>query len=238
MPSSSALLAAGALAACALGADAFSAPPLAPSAARAGKLGGAAGVCMAAKEGLGQKLASALIAGSLVLGSVAPAADAAFNFPPIDKSDKTRCSFKSSAIGQSNAARDKLYDLRECQMDGQDAKGFDIAGAIMIRGKFAKVDFKDAVMSKVYGDEANFDGAKFNNAIMDRSSYKGASFKGAVLANAVLSGTNFQGADLTDADFSDAYMGDFDNKNLCKNPTLTGTNPTTGNDSRMSAACR
>jgi len=31
-----------------------------------------------------------------------------------------------------------------------------------------------------------------------------------------------------DSDFTDAYMGDFDNKNLCKNPTLTGENPITG----------
>lgn len=27
-----------------------------------------------------------------------------------------RCMFKSSAMGQANAARDKLYDLRECDM--------------------------------------------------------------------------------------------------------------------------
>ena len=38
----------------------------------------------------------------------------------------------------------------------------------------------------------------------------------------MLSGSDFTGADLTDTDFSDAYMGDFDNRNLCKNPTLTG----------------
>ncbi len=28
----------------------------------------------------------------------------------------SRCVFKSSAMGQANAARDKLYDLRECDM--------------------------------------------------------------------------------------------------------------------------
>ena len=48
----------------------------------------------------------------------------------------------------------------------------------------------------------------------------------------MLSGSSFEGADLTDADFSDSYMGDFDQRNLCKNPTLKGTNPKTGNDSR------
>lgn len=35
-----------------------------------------------------------------------------------------------------------------------------------------------------------------------------------------------------------AYMGDFDQKNLCKNPTLKGTNPVTNADTRLSAGCR
>ncbi len=49
-----------------------------------------------------------------------------------------------------------------------------------------------------------------------------------VLANTVLSGSTFAEADLTDTDFSDAYMGDFDQRNICKNPTLKGKNPVTG----------
>eukprot|EP00802_Teleaulax_amphioxeia_P024817 Tamp_25566.p1 GENE.Tamp_25566~~Tamp_25566.p1 ORF type:complete len:241 (-),score=54.19 Tamp_25566:214-936(-) len=165
-------------------------------------------------------------------------ADAGFQLPPIDKTDKSRCQFKNSAMGQSNAAKDKLYDLRQCDMEDQDAKGFDIAGAIMLEGNFAGVNFKEVTMSKVLAQKANFDGADFSNAVMDRGTYKGSSFKGAVLQNAVLSGSDFTGADLTDSDFSDAYMGDFDNRNLCKNPTLKGTNPTTGADTRASAACK
>jgi uncharacterized protein YjbI with pentapeptide repeats len=46
-----------------------------------------------------------------------------------------------------------------------------------------------------------------------------------VFANAVLSGTSFKGANLADTDFTDAYLGPFDLKNLCLNPTLAGTNP-------------
>ena len=40
--------------------------------------------------------------------------------------------------------------------------------------------------------------------------------------------SSFEGADLTDADLSDAYLGDFELKAICKNPTLQGTNPVTG----------
>ena len=58
---------------------------------------------------------SAAMAGSLLLPMTA---DAGFQLPPIDKNEKNRCEFKNSAMGQSNAAKDKLYDLRECDMSG------------------------------------------------------------------------------------------------------------------------
>ncbi len=47
-----------------------------------------------------------------------------------------------------------------------------------------------------------------------------------------------EGADVENADFTDAYIGDFDIRNLCKNPTLKGENPTTGADTRLSANCK
>jgi len=52
-----------------------------------------------------------------------------------------------------------------------------------------------------------------------------------------LTGTTFEGADLENADFTDAYIGSFDLRNLCKNPTLKGENPTTGADTKFSAGC-
>jgi hypothetical protein len=52
-----------------------------------------------------------------------------FKFPPIDMSDKSRCVLKGgSSMGQANAARDKLYDLRQCKLSGANAAGFDLAG--------------------------------------------------------------------------------------------------------------
>ena len=52
-------------------------------------------------------------------------------------------------MGQANAARDSLYDLRECQMSSQSATSFDISGALMAYGDFSKVDFREAQLSKV-----------------------------------------------------------------------------------------
>ena len=52
-----------------------------------------------------------------------------FKFPPIDYADVNRCVLKGgSSMGQANAARDKLYDLRQCQLSGVDATGYDLSG--------------------------------------------------------------------------------------------------------------
>lgn len=58
--------------------------------------------------------------------------------------------------------------------------------------------------------------------MVDRVDFEGASLKGAIFSNTVLTSTSFQGADVAGADFTEAYLGDFDLKKLCKNPTLTG----------------
>jgi len=70
------------------------------------------------------------------------------------------------------------------------------------------------------------------------SSSLGCTLQGSIFSNAVLSGTSFAGADLTDSDFTDTYMGEFDLKNLCKNPTLSGTNPKTQAPTKESAGCK
>jgi len=78
-------------------------------------------------------LATAGIAATLLL--TAPTASWAdgqtkdFKFPPIDFSDKNRCVLKSSSMGQANAARDSLFDLRQCQLQGVKAVGYDLSGA-------------------------------------------------------------------------------------------------------------
>ena len=141
-------------------------------------------------------------------------------------------------MGQANAARDSLYDLRECEMTSTNAAGFDISGALLADGDFSKTDFKETQFSKVYGPGAKFDESDFTNGVIDRAYFKGASFRGALFNNAVLSGSSFDEADLTDADFTDAYLGEFDQKRLCKNPKLTGENPKTGAPTRASAGCR
>jgi uncharacterized protein YjbI with pentapeptide repeats len=144
----------------------------------------------------------------------------------------------SSAIGQANAARDSLYDLRQCVMDKDSAGGFDISGALLAEGSFKGTNFKDAQLSKVYAENANFDNADFTNAVVDRAYFRGSSFKNGLFVNTVLTSTSFEDANLENTDFSGSYLGQFDAKRLCQNPTLQGTNPVTGADSKESAGCQ
>ena len=188
------------------------------------------------------RFAEGIVAACLLwpaLGPLAPAValEQQYKLPPIDRADPNRCKLQSSTIGQANAARDKLYDLRECDLKGQDAVGKDQSGMIASEADFSGVSFKDGQISKAYARNSKFVGCDFTNAVVDRVSFDGSDMKKAIFTNAVLSGTTFAGADLKDTDFSDAYLGPFDLKNLCNNPTLAGTNPTTGNDSRESAGC-
>jgi uncharacterized protein YjbI with pentapeptide repeats len=92
-----------------------------------------------------------------------------YKLPPIDYKDLNRCVFTSSNMGQANAvpsctiitcifnkyhnvryskARDKLYDLRECDLRGQSAAGKDLSGVIGGDADFSKVDFKETQLSK------------------------------------------------------------------------------------------
>ena len=161
-----------------------------------------------------------------------------YRFPPVDLTNlKSRCVFSSSAMGQANAARDSLYDLRQCPMSGKNAAGFDISGAIMTDGDFSNTNFKEAQLSKAFASGAKFDDCDFSAAVIDRAYFKDASFRGAIFNNAVLSASTFEGADLENTDFTDAYIGQFDAKKICKNPTLKGENPKTGAPTKESLGC-
>eukprot|EP00527_Entomoneis_sp_CCMP2396_P000380 CAMPEP_0198142202 /NCGR_PEP_ID=MMETSP1443-20131203/5066_1 /TAXON_ID=186043 /ORGANISM="Entomoneis sp., Strain CCMP2396" /LENGTH=246 /DNA_ID=CAMNT_0043805163 /DNA_START=119 /DNA_END=859 /DNA_ORIENTATION=+ len=160
-----------------------------------------------------------------------------FRLPPIDFGDTKRCVLTSSAIGQANAARDKLYDLRMCDLSGASAVGFDLSGVIMTKTNMANTKLEGAYFSKGYLRDSNFEGADFTNAIVDRASFKGSSLRGASFKNSVLTGTSFEGADVEGADFTEAALGLFDQRGLCKNPTLKGQNPKTGVDTLESAGC-
>ncbi|GAB0496370.1 hypothetical protein MMPV_007682 [Pyropia vietnamensis] len=184
--------------------------------------------------------AAAVLALALGVGvpAVAHAALPAPKLPPIDKANKTRCVVSSSAMGQANAARDSLLDLRECPLSAADLSGFDISGAILTGADLSGANLSGTQMSKSYVYKANLSGANLTSAILDRVTFDGSDLTGALLVNAVLSDSTFVGANLKDTDWTDVYMGEFATRAACSNKTLAGTNPVTGEDSRASLGCR
>lgn len=121
-----------------------------------------------------------------------------FRLPPIDRKDANRCTLVSSAMGQANAGRDKLLDLRECDIKGQSAAGKDLSGLIGSNADFSGVNFKETQISKAYARASKFVGCDFTNGIIDRASFDGSDMKKAIFVNAVLSGTTFTDSDLQD----------------------------------------
>jgi uncharacterized protein YjbI with pentapeptide repeats len=176
---------------------------------------------------LPKTLATGLISFGCIALSISPscALEQQYKLPPIDKTDLNRCVLSSSSMGQANAARDKLFDLRECDLKGQTGAGKDMSGIILENSDLSGVNLKEAQLSKGYARKSKFIGCDFTNAIVDRVSFDGSDLSKAIFINAVLSGTTFNDANLQDTDFTDSYLGPFDLKNLCLNPTLRGTNP-------------
>ena len=117
-------------------------------------------------------------------------------------------------------------------MNGKSADGYDLAGAIMSEADFTSASFRETVMSKAYARDSKFTNADFSNGVVDRVSFDGSDLRGAIFANAVLTGTSFTNANLEGADFSEAFIGDFELRNICKNPTLSGENAKTGAPTR------
>lgn len=176
-------------------------------------------------------------AGLLFSSSGMVSAQDQYRLPPIDRKNPDRCTMTSSAMGQANAARNGLLDLRECDLKGKDAKGKDMSGLIGSDADFSGVNFVEVQISKAYMRNSKFLNCDFTNGVLDRVSFDNSDMKNSIFKNAVLSGTTFSGADLTNTDFTDAYLGPFDLKNLCANPTLKGKNPVTGEDTKESAGC-
>eukprot|EP00977_Amphora_coffeiformis_P004940 scaffold1055_cov165-Amphora_coffeaeformis.AAC.14 len=116
-----------------------------------------------------RKIGEAALAASLFFGLLPNAVHAIdYRLPPIDRSDPNRCTLKSSAMGQSNAARDSLFDLRECKLVGADAQGYDLSGVIMGKTDVSNANFAEAYFSKGYLQDSKFDGTDFSNAIVAR----------------------------------------------------------------------
>lgn len=155
-----------------------------------------------------QRVGNVIASAALVFTLTQPL-QAAPKLPPIDRTIRDRCVPSSSTIGQANAARDSLLDLRECELAKLSFHG-DLSGALLAGADFTDADLTDAQLSKSYAYGAKFRNVDFTvcisyhhfitsratnvaeqNGVLDRVDFSASDLSGAIFNNAVLSNSIF-----------------------------------------------
>ena len=160
---------------------------------------------------LGLLLSLVLALGTLIGGSVAPAAA---EFQGVDYT---------------------LTNQNGQDFSGQNLAQTSFAGAQGRGARFAGADLHGAILTQAAFPKADFSGADLSDVLMDKVDFSGADFSGAVLRGVIAAGSSFSGATVTDADFSEALIDRDDQRALCRE--ASGTNPITGVDTRLSLGC-
>eukprot|EP00611_Tribonema_gayanum_P012220 TRINITY_DN22855_c0_g1_i1.p1 TRINITY_DN22855_c0_g1~~TRINITY_DN22855_c0_g1_i1.p1 ORF type:complete len:218 (+),score=52.78 TRINITY_DN22855_c0_g1_i1:1030-1683(+) len=135
---------------------------------------------------------------------------------------------------------------------GMDYSGLNISGQDFSKGKYKEKDFSGCIAKETIFKGSDLRGARFFKADLDQADFtganlaaaslEGANMEGTTLKDAVLEGTYFSQTlegvkDITGADFTEASMRKDVQRLMCKRPDATGTNPTTGVDTRDSLLC-
>lgn len=121
----------------------------------------------------------------------------------------------------------------------------DFSGQDLTDASFTKANMRSSNLSntKLQGvsffganlEDANLEGANLSTATLDQARMVGANLKNAVLEGAFAFNTKFNNAAIEGADFTDVLLREDMQDILCR--TASGTNPTTGRDTRETLGC-
>ncbi len=126
-------------------------------------------------------------------------------------------------------------NLRQQDFSGQDLTANDYTRADLTEADLSHTNLEQVRLFTTRLNRANLEGANLRGATLDGASLAGANLKDAVLEGAYAINIDFRGINIEGADFTDVLLNPKDNDKLCE--VASGTNPTTGRETRETLYC-
>lgn len=140
------------------------------------------------------------------------------------------------AVAQDSAVNYTYSEIMRQDFSHKDLQGGVFAAADARGASFEGSDVSNSILTKAVFIDTNLKDANFTSSLMDRVSFENSDLTNAIFQDAVATSTNFEGATITGADFSNAILDRYQTLQMCKR--ASGTNPTTGVETRYSLGCR